>query len=338
MRLLKIIFLFVFFPVFLMGQKITFKQELDFFFDNTEFARSAYTTDQTMAGVHLRPEIGMGWDKKHTIFGGVDFLKKFGSNVAVDKTTLIAYYQYKDEKTLFQAGSFTKNELLSDYSNFFFQDSVKYFRPTMNGLFLKKGNDKRNIKLWLDWTGLQSATLRESFFIGASGNNDFNKNFFADFQMYVYHFAGTQPAMYDQHVCDNILAQASLGYKYSDKDWNKVLVSGGILAGFERNRKYMNDAYMPIGFVGKADAEYKKWGTENLIYAGQPRMKLYSELGNEFYWGNPFLRGNFYWQNKLYWNVIKNRKVTGQLSLRNHYSQGKIYFEQLFTLSASIGN
>lgn len=330
--------LLILFPALTFGQRLITKASLEFFFDNTEFARSSYTIDQTMSGVHLRPEIGMSWEKKHAIFGGVDFLKQFGSSVAVDKTTLIAYYQYKDNKTLFQAGSFNKNELLNDYSAFFFQDSVKYYHPTMNGLFLKKGNDSRHIKLWLDWTGLQSATIRESFFLGASGYNDFNPHLFSNFQMYVYHFAGTKPSLPDQHVCDNVQAQLSLGYKYADKNWNKILITGGVLAGFERNRKYSNDPYLPVGFAGQIDAEYKKWGTENLMYIGQSRMKMYNEFGHDFYWGNPFLRGNFYWQNKLYWNVINNKKVTGQLSVRNHFSQGKIYFEQLFTLSASIGN
>lgn len=325
-------------PLIGFGQKLMTKENLEFFFDNTEFARSSYTVDQTMAGVHLRPEIGMGWDKKHAVFGGVDFLKRFGSQVGVDKTALIAYYQYKDEKTLFQVGSFNKIELLSDYSSFFFQDSVKYYQPTMNGLFFKKGNDKRNIKLWFDWTGLQSETIRESFFLGASGHNNFNTNLFSNFQMYVFHFAGTKPALPDQHVCDNVQIQASIGYKYADKNWNKVLISGGVLAGFERNRKFMDDPYMPIGFAGQVDAEFKQWGTENLIYAGQSRMKMYSEFGNQFYWGNPFLRGNFYLQNKLYWNVIKNKKVNGQLSIRNHFSEGKVYFEQLFTLSVNLGS
>lgn len=337
MKYFKIIVFLMFFPVVIFGQKLTWKGGLDFFFDNTEYAGSSYTFDQTMAGVHFTPEIGFAWDKKHAIYAGVDMLKKLGSNLAVDNTTFLAYYQFQDKKSLFRAGSFSKDELLSDYSNFFFQDSVRYYRPSINGLFYKQGTDKKYFKLWLDWTGLQSPSVRESFFLGASGSADFNRHLFSNFQTYVFHYAGTRPSTPNQHVCDNILAQASFGYKYSDNNWNKIVVSGGILAGFERNRQYMDDAYIPVGFAGRADAEYKQWGTENLVYAGQARMKLYSEFGNGFYWGNPFLRGNFYWQNKIYWNVIKNKYVTGQLSVRSHFSEGKVYFEQLFTLSADIG-
>lgn len=338
MKKITSIFLLTFLNMLSFGQTLLTKGNLDFFFDNTEFAGSSYTFDQTMSGLHLRPEIGIGWDKKHAIYTGVDLLKKMGSNSTIDQTVFLAYYQYKDKNTFFQVGSFAKNNLFDDYSSFFFQDSVKYYRPAVNGLYLKKGDKSRYYKLWLDWTGLQSPTVRESFFLGATAYNEFNKNLFADFQMYVFHYAGTRPSLPDQHVCENILAQASVGYKYSDKNWNKIIVSAGILAGYERNRKYLNDPYIPIGFVRRVDVEYKRWGTENLIYSGKRRMKLYNEFGNQLYWGNPFLRGSFYWQNKLYWNVIKNRNVTGQLSVRNHISQGRVYTEQLFTLSATIGN
>lgn len=338
MKSIKIIILFISFPSLFFAQKLNWESEVHFFFDNTEFAKSPFTIDQTMGGVSLGQFLSWELEKNHYVIGGFDASKYLGSHHILNDIHFLAYYQYKDENTVFNTGSFHRHDLLDDYSNFFFQDSVNYYKHNMDGLYLKKGNDERFVKLWLDWTGLQSETERESFFVGASAYQAFTKNIFAEVQSYLFHYAGTRPATAGQNVCDNLLAQASVGYKYSDKNWNKVLVSGGILAGFERNRKYMNDAYMPIGFAGKVDAEYKKWGTENLIYAGQSRMKLYSELGNEFYWGNPFLRGNFYLQNKLYWNVINSKNVTGQLSIRNHFSEGKMYFEQLFTLSASFGN
>ncbi|VBB46332.1 hypothetical protein TRIP_D390016 [uncultured Paludibacter sp.] len=337
MKHIKIIFFLAIFPSILFSQKLTWEVGTDFFFDNTEFAKSSYTIDQTMAGIHLNPEIGVKWDRKYTLYGGVDMLKRLGSNDVADDIHLLAYYQFKDKKTLFRAGLFKKEDLLDDYSNFFFQDSVRYYRSVMEGLFFKKGNKNQFVKLWLDWTGLQSDTVRESFFLGASAYQGFAKHFFADFQSYVFHYARTQPPISDQYVCDNILAQVSVGYKYSYKNWDKIVVSAGILAGFERNRKNMDDYYMPVGFVGKVDAEYKQFGMENLLYAGEQRMKLYNDLGNAFYWGNPFLRGNFYLQNKLYWKVFDTKYVSGQLASRQHFSEGKLYFEQLFTLSASIG-
>ncbi len=337
MKHIKFILILIFFPSILFGQKLTWNAGLNFFFDNTEYAGSSYTIDQTMAGVHLAPEIGVKWERNHAIFGGANVQRNLGMTPAIYKVNLLAYYQYKDERRVFRAGSFLKNELLDDYSNLFFQDSVRYYRPTMDGLYFKKGDKNRFIKLWLDWTGLQSDTVRESFFLGASGYYTLPKGFFMDFQSYVFHYSVMRPVLPDQHVCDNILAQASIGYRYSDKNGCKILVSGGVMGGFERNRKFMDDAYVPIGFVGRADAEYKRFGMENLLYAGKPRMKMYGEFGNELYWGNPFLRGNFYLQNKLYWKVFDTKYVQGELAARTHFSEGKVFLEQMFTLSAKIG-
>ena len=43
-------------------------------------------------------------------------------------------------------------------------------------------------------------------------------------------------------------------------------------------------------------------------------------------------------QNKVYWNFINNDHIKGQLAARAHFSDGKVYFEQMFTLSAHINN
>lgn len=329
--------LFLFLSASMLAQHLDWKAGVNFFFDNTEFARSAYTTDQTMAGVNLSPEIGVKWSTENTVFAGVNVLKKLGSASFSNNIQLLTYYQFQDKKTIFRAGAFLKENLLDDYSNFFFQDSITYYRPTIQGLYLKKGDKKHFVKLWLDWTGLQSDTIRESFFLGTSAYQQLNDHFFFDFQSYVFHYANTQPAHPEQNVCDNILAQLSAGYHYKNQSGlNKLIFSAGILAGFERNRKWKDDYSMPIGLVGKADLEYKEWGIENLLYAGEPRMKLYGSLGGNFYWGNPFLQGKFYLQNKIYWKVFDTKYVSGQLASRIHCCEKNIFFEQLFTLSANI--
>ena len=67
-------------------------------------------------------------------------------------------------------------------------------------------------------------------------------------------------------------------------------------------------------------------------------MSFYEQYGNHMYWGNPFLRSANYIQNKLYWKFLDNEHVTGQLAAKTHFSEGKIFFEQMLTLSAHINN
>ena len=338
-HLLIVIFILAGLPASTTAQELQWNLNMNYFFDNTEFAPSGLSTDQTMAGVHFAPEIGMKWDGNHSLYGGVDLMKKSASKSVLDKARLIAYYQFKNENTLFKAGAFPRADLLSDYSTAFFQDSISYYRPVMEGLYLKKGTEKGFFKLWMDWTGLQTNEDRETFYLGASAYKIIDKLFFADFQSYMFHFAGMYPSNSDITVCDNALGQLSVGVRYSnDRGLNNLIFSAGVLSGFERDRIDMNNYGTPVGAIIRLNADYKGIGTENNVYYGQPRMVFYRRYGNEFYWGNPFYREGRYIESKLYWNVIETQTVHGQLAAKLHVTEGKVLFEQLFTLRASIGS
>lgn len=338
-KILNILIFSLLFPVFLFSQEFRYNTEVLFFFDNTEFAKSNLAIDQTMAGVSLTQELGWKFDKNHYIMGGVNAIKNLGGKNFLDKINFLAYYQLKDKNTLFKAGIFPRYGLLSDYSNFFFQDSIDFYNHTMEGLYLLKGNERHFIKLWLDWTGLQSETDRETFFIGASGYKKFGKLFFADFQSYMFHFATTRPNVDGLTVSDNLLGQLSIGLKHSNNNGlNNFRLSAGVLSGFERDRINMDNYGTPTGGVAQFDIDYKEFGMENLFYYGQERMVLYDRYGNQLYWGNPFLRSEMYYQNKLYWTFLDNKYVKGQVTARTHFSEGNFLFEQMLTLSARINN
>ena len=339
MKFHKLLLIGLISPLFLFSQELKWNSELNFFFDNNEFAKSPLAIDQTMAGVTLTQEIGWKFDDKHYIVGGVDAMRSLGADKLVNDIHLLAYYQLKDENTLLKVGSFHRHDLLDDYSDFFFQDSIKYYRHTMEGMYFRKGNENQFVKLWLDWTGLQSATERETFFIGASGYKKFGKLFFADFQSYMFHYSITRPNPRGLTVSDYLLGQLSGGVNYSNRSGiNKLLVSVGLLSGYERDRVDMNNYGTPTGGVARVEFDYRGFGTENTLYYGQPRMVLYYRHANNLYWGNPFLRAESYMQNKVYWNFINNDHIKGQLAARAHFSDGKVYFEQMLTLSAHINN
>lgn len=310
---------------------------LHFFFDNTEFAHSQLTTDQTMAGIGLTQQIGWQWEGKHRIMGGVYAQKKLGNTRFINTVQLLAYYQLKATNTLFKVGAFERDALLNDYSNLLFQDSVTYYKHTMEGMFLQKGDERQFIKLWLDWTGLQSATERESFFIGTSAYQRFGKLLFVDFQSYLFHYATTRPNIHGQSVCDNLLGELSIGLTHSNAHGlNNLRLSVGMLAGFERDRRKMDDYRTPLGLTLRANVQYKHFGTENTFYYGQKQMTLYPQYGNRLYWGNPFLRSGSYFQNKLYWNFLDTKYVKGQLAARTHFAEQKVFFEQMLTLRANL--
>ena len=335
-KLLVLVCCIVFVQFFLPAQTLQWKAGLNYFFNNTEYAKSTLTKDQTMTGVHFSPEIGIKWDSVHSIYVGADLLKTAGSQNFIDIAQPIAYYRFQNPTVSFYAGAFPRSELLSNYSDLFFQDSINYYQPTMQGFFWQAGQKNSHFNLWLDWTGHETASNRETFFIGASA---YKKSglFFADFQSYLFHFANTHPRTPSFSVCDNMLAQLSVGANYSNQSGlDTLLLSVGVLAGYERDRGLANGTHTPIGAVVRLNAEYYGFGTQNTLYTGNPRNIFYSNYGTGMYWNNPFLRSGFYLQSKWYLNVFRSQFVNGKLSMNLHFSEGKVMFEQTFTVKALL--
>jgi hypothetical protein len=325
-----LLFSFVLFSFYgLVAQQLEWKTGLNYFFDNTEFKRSTITKDQTMTGTHIAPEIGLSWDSTNFVYGGLDFLKISGSTNIVDSIHPIAYYQYKSKQMVFYAGAFPRRQALFNYSTLFFQDSINNFRPNLTGVFWKVGEAKSFFTFWMDWSGHQTWTQHETFFVGLSGHHKMG-NFFADFQSYMFHYASTMAVQY--HVTDNALYHLSLGTDYSNTSGlDTLMFAVGLLGGVERDRADNDQTVCPLGAVFRFNAEYKGFGTDNLMYIGDPRDVFYAKYGTHMYWNNPFLRANFYYQNKFYVNLLKRKDIKIRFESRQHLSQGQLMFEQYFT-------
>ncbi|MEI8085891.1 MAG: hypothetical protein WCG93_06720 [Paludibacter sp.] len=334
----KVLFIFLIVNSFIFAQELQWKAGLNYFFDNTEFASSTLTQDQTMNGVHFSPEIGISWDSVHAFFGGVNALKISGSKGFVDKVDFTAYYQYKSNNVDFKAGNFPRADLLSNYSDFFFQDSVINFRPILQGVFLQKGNKNAYYNIWLDWVSHQTDIDRESFYAGASAHKS-SGMFFVDFQSYMFHYANTLASHPLYSVCDNALAHLSVGSAYSNKQGiDTLLFAVGVLGGYERDRGMGDDAYMPVGLVLRLNFQYRGFGTNNTLYVGDPRMSLYNKYGGDFYWSNPFLRSKSYLESKFYVNVFNREWINGKVGMNLHFSEKQIFFEQTFSLNVSLNS
>ncbi len=320
----------------LQAQEYRWKAEIDYFFDNREYEPSSFTDPQTMNGIWLKPLGGISWDSVHTIFAGVDLLKIPGMQKAVDKVEVALYYQYETPKVLFRAGAFPREEVLSNYSDFFFSDSVRHFMPLMQGVFWQLGKEGRFLNAWMDWTGYATPVNRESFFIGFSGMLT-RGIFFGDFQSYLYHYAGTYPGNPAYGVSEQLQGMASAGIAYAADNSLKGLVSAGLFIGRERDRE-AGLSHSPAGFTARADVEYMGFGTLNTFYRGDPRMRFYPTYGGDLYWGTPFLRGATYLQSKWYVRLLESANASAQLNCNLHFSEGRMFFQQTLSVSASISN
>lgn len=320
----------------LQAQQYRWKVGFDYFFDNQEYERSSFIDPQTMNGIRLRPLGGIAWDSLHTVVAGGDLLKIPGTKAAVDKVELTLYYQYKTPNILFQAGAFPRKEVLPNYSDFFFKDSVNNFMPLMRGLFWQIGKERQFFNMWMDWTGYATATERENFYVGFSGKMAHHL-FFVDFQSYLFHYAGTHPGNPVYGVSEQLQGMTSLGVEYVSENSFKGLLSAGIFVGMERDRKAAI-THKPIGFTARANAEFWGIGTENRLYAGAPRMHLFPKYGGDLYWGTQFLRGKSYLQSKWYVRLIESPRAHARLNVNLHFSEGEMMFQQTFTLSTTLDN
>ena len=335
-KLYNIIFLFTF-SLTVYSQQTSIKTDINYFFDNTEFNRSTVNDDQTMTGTHLQSVLNFRIDSTQSINAGINLLTLAGGIKIIERPSPIAFYNYKKQNMQLLAGAFPRKNLLDNYSDFFFQDSVINFRPIMHGIFWEvKKNKNRFFNIWLDWTGMKDSLNNESFFVGSSAQYSIN-NFYADFQSYMFHYAYPTTRIPDYYLCDNLLSQISLGYKIQNWAWiEKFNISSGILAGYERERAAVSPIHTPIGFVAKLEIEHKYIGLQSQLYLGEKRQILYPKYGNRVYWNNSFLRAGNYLETKLFLKLLNNKSVNARFTLNFHVSEGQLFHEQLFTVNASV--
>lgn len=317
------------------AQEYRWKIGLEYFFDNTEYGKSSFLDSETMNGIWLEPMGSIVWNDRHSINAGVNLLKIPGMDEVIDKVDITMYYQYKTPKILFRAGSFPRSEVLENYNNFFFKDSVNNFTPLMQGVFWQIGDNRNFLNAWFDMTGYATPTNREHFFVGLSGK--ISKGlFFADFQSYMFHYSITRPAIPGDGVSENLQLQATAGLEYEKEEGFKGLVAAGTLVGYERDRRFASELYKPVGFVARGDAEIWGIGTKNTLYVGDPRMRLADTFGGDLYWGTQFLQAKSYVESEWYIRLIESDFVKARFNLNLHFTEGNVLFQQMLTVSASI--
>lgn len=321
------------------AQEYRWQAGFDYFFDNQEYAKSSYAPAQTMQGVRFTPVGGIAWrsgNSVNSLHAGATLLKIPGTKKAIDNIQAILYYQYDGPKAMFKAGAFPRQETLANYNDFFFSDSVRHFMPLMQGIFFQVGNERHFANAWMDWTGHATPTTRESFFLGFSGKTTY-RLLFADFQSYLYHYAGTLPSHPDYGVSELMQGMASVGITGEAENGFTGLLSAGVYGGIERDRE-ADETYRPLGFIARANAEYRGIGTQNTFYTGDARMRLFPRYGSALYWGTPFLQGTSYVHSKWYLRLMESSRVAARLQLNFHFTEGHTLFQQVLTVSVSLDN
>jgi hypothetical protein len=325
-------FIFVFlFGILLSApaQEVVWKVGVHSFFDNMEFSGSSVQNSQTMAGVHLAPEIGLSWNDKHRIYVGADWMHEYGSNKIVDYYDPVIYYKYDNKPFRFYMGAIPRQLVLDKYPRMFFQDSIRNYRPTITGLFWEYESNENYANIWLDWASRQTDTRHEAFFMGWSGRYNWGVGY-AQHLGYMFHLAGLKNPVIPEAVHDNGLLLTSVGIDLAVKTGlDKLEANAGWSVGMDRDRD-IAVWNKPQGLLSEIKVEYQGLGLFNTYYKGGSQQVYYGDHGNELYWGDPVYRSKEYDRVDGYILFLKTNVVQLKLVYSLHFVEKQLYHSQAF--------
>lgn len=306
------------------------------FFDNQEY-KSPYHIDQTMAGTWITPEIGLNWNKKHSLRIGGGGLINWGENDYFNKGVVNLYYQYTGKPFRFIIGSFSREKLLGEFSNALVYDSIYYYRPNLQGFAVQYINKRYHFELFLDWTQRQSETKREQFMAGLSGKYNLN-SFFGAMEGYYYHYAKIKNAPADMFIQDYAIAQLVVGLDFSRQtSLDSLYFHTGLLAGVERNRG-LGDWHTPCGWINELRLGWKRFLLKDVLYVGKGQQYFGNEGIGKYYWNDAFFRASIYNKAELQYQFLRHKYVNGHVDITCHYEQHQLNWQQKLVLQVNLSD
>jgi hypothetical protein len=234
-------------------------------------------------------------------------------------------------------GDIPRQLVLDKYPRMFFQDSIKNYRPTLNGFFWEYKQQKNYANIWLDWVSRQTEKRHESCFMGWSGR--YNRSvFYAQHFGYMLHFAGMRNPEIREAIHDNGLLLTSLGINLAPKtDFEKLELNAGWSIGLDRDRG-IGVWNKPQGLLSELKVEYGGLGMFNSYYKGKSQQVFYNDHSNDLYWGDPVYRSKEYNRSDFYIYFVKTEAVKLKFIYSLHLMEGKVYHEQAFYATFDLDN
>jgi hypothetical protein len=293
------------------------------FFDNREYFNK-YVNDQTIFGLRINGGIGYALNEKSRIVTAVDYLYEYGSKGELKAPDIIAYYEGRSSKLDLAFGVFPRRNKI-DMPLALMTDTFSYYRPNIEGIFVRYHTRGFRHDIWIDWTGRQSFHKRESFLLGFSG--EANKGIFIYQHHFVMsHLAHSMNDSIEEHIRDNGGFSVRAGIDLSSvTGLDSLAFSAGLLGSYDRIRN-VYDFSVPLGWIGDMEVKYKHIGLHGLIYKGESQVITS---------GDGFYKSAFYSRVDMYYQV-KTRNIEGRLQFSMHFIPGIMDLSMSFLLRANI--
>ena len=322
---LRILFLINFLAgLTVQAQQKTWEYRLPFygFADNREYFNTVHPP-QTIFGARLSPEGGYRFDSLHKVRAGLHLTREFGS---LDKAYLIRpilYYQYEDKKNNLLMGMFPRQGLTDAVPLFLLNDTLRYFRPNMEGVYLSRKFRYGFQSAWIDWTSRQTETERETFLAGFHGRQQRGRIFFDNY-FTLYHFSSPIIPIPGDRLRDNASLLLRLGVDASGKTGaDSLSFSVSWLKSFDRLRG-VYDWRRPSGaqfgfFIAEGNLFLNA-----LYYKGQSHSVAF---GDSFYKAKTYARADMGWQ------LFNKESVQVRFVFSLHYVERSMDTQQLLTVT-----
>lgn len=319
------------------AQQFEWELRFDTKFDNRENSAMQYlegVPSQTFFSVRLAPVVGIGWGEHHRVMAGGSFTLDMGAPVGKRDPEPLVFYNYRSSKYGLYAGKFERRHLIGTYSRAIYAGAYLFYDNVVDGFAFQYHPERGKLELVLDWDGMESATVRESFRVLSAGRFDPVdvqpiRWLTAGYSFDMYHLASR--AGTGDGVVDHILVNPWIGAAFERLlPWfERLTLTAGWLGAFDRERQVDNRWLTPNGVT--VDFTVQKWkvGIRNQFYTGGSPMPLRSKYGSRIYKGDPFFvaeRINNFTQ--IFWHPQVARGVTMQLELGMHTDGRHIGLQQ----------
>jgi len=277
------------------------------FFDNREYFNE-FIDPQTIGGENITAEGGFALNDKNRFRAGLSYTYEFGSKGDYLLPDVILYFKGEWKPATFYIGSFPRHQRI-EQPLAMLTDTLVYYRPMVEGMFIEHRREWGYQNIWLDWTSRQTDFKRETFLIGATGR--IHKGIFIyQHHFLMYHFAGPAIDIPGDHIRDNGGFSAMPGLNLGDVlGLDTATISTGFLMSYDQLR-HIYDVRFMWGSLTDLDINHKGFGLHGVYYRGDGQVFLY---GDGFYKSTSYGRADVYYQKDWI------DKIAGRLTFSFHF-------------------
>ena len=253
------------------------------FMDNREY-KDFVSRSRTYSGTRVALDFGLNIDSLHHFVVGANALHEFGAEPFFKTVDPVAYYTFTGKQWLFDIGEFPREGNLSAYPRALLNDTLRYYRPNVQGMLVQYHSAHFMQSGWVDWVSRQTAVDREEFLFGEYGKYrpSLTGPFYVSHYFLLLHDAGAAVLIPDDHISENGGAQIRLGLDLSKKQHllDSLSIEAGWMLTMARTRG-LDGWQTAQGFISGIYASYKSFAIFNEFYDGQPGE--YLTYGDSFY-------------------------------------------------------